>query len=230
MLFPERRQVKGEKGMRKCPGQDSRFWKPKDVKEVDCGSCGRELEFFKTEPSRRCPGCGKRIINPSVSLGCAQWCQHAGVCLGFDPHSVTKEDESGKEKPMVQELIGRVKEEFGADQNRISHSIQVLEIAEKIMEEEEASPRITLAAALLHDIGIKEAERIHGSAAPPFQELEGRPVARRILENLGFNEDEIEHIFQIIANHHSGMEKKTSEFRVVRKADRLADQFGEDSD
>ena len=71
--------------MQKCPGQDTRYWKPSDVHEVKCGKCGELVEFFKTDGARRCPGCGARVVNPAVSMGCAQWCKHARECLGFDP-------------------------------------------------------------------------------------------------------------------------------------------------
>ena len=69
----------------KCPGQDSRFWRPEDVFEVECGECGSLVEFFKDDAGRRCPTCGRRITNPRLSLGCAQWCQYAKECLGYDP-------------------------------------------------------------------------------------------------------------------------------------------------
>ena len=44
---------------------------------------------------------------------------------------------------------------------------------------EGGDPRIVVAAAVLHDIGIQEAERKHGSSGPQGQELEGPPIARR---------------------------------------------------
>ena len=43
---------------------------------------------------------------------------------------------------------------------------------------------VVRAAAVLHDIGIREAERKHGSSAGKYQEVEGPPIARRILEKL----------------------------------------------
>jgi len=72
----------------KCPGQDTRYWKPDDIYELKCAQCGAAVEFFKTDGSRRCPGCGSRITNPRVTFGCAQWCEHAVACLGCDPKSV----------------------------------------------------------------------------------------------------------------------------------------------
>jgi hypothetical protein len=68
-----------------CPGQDTRYWRPGDIAEVACGGCGAMLEFFKDEARRRCRQCGKMVTNPKMSLGCAQWCEHAKECFGFDP-------------------------------------------------------------------------------------------------------------------------------------------------
>ena len=80
--------------MQKCPGQDTRFWKPEDTSEVECSKCGQLVEFFKTDGVRRCHKCGVRIVNPAVSLGCAQWCQFAKECLGFDPQSLGPEQQA----------------------------------------------------------------------------------------------------------------------------------------
>jgi hypothetical protein len=68
----------------KCPGQDMRFWKPEDVFNAPCPICGRELEFWKDEPSRICPGCGKKVVNRRVELGCKKWCEYANACLAPD--------------------------------------------------------------------------------------------------------------------------------------------------
>ena len=53
----------------KCPGQDTQFWRPDDIFEVFCGQCGYSVEFFKTDISRICPGCGTIIRNPRQYLG-----------------------------------------------------------------------------------------------------------------------------------------------------------------
>jgi len=69
-------------GMPKCPGQDSRFWKPDDVYEYPCVYCGAKIEFFKDDLRRRCPECGKYVVNPKNDLGCAEWCKFGPECLG----------------------------------------------------------------------------------------------------------------------------------------------------
>jgi len=80
---------------------------------------------------------------------------------------------------------------------------------------------VIFGAAILHDIGIKEAERKYHSSAARYQELLGPGIARRILEEIGLAEEIIDHICLIIANHHSGKEIDTLEFRIVWDADWL---------
>jgi hypothetical protein len=83
--------------------------------------------------------------------------------------------------------------------------------------------------ALLHDIGIREAERKHGSAAGNLQEIEGPPVAREILAGIGFNEAFIGEVCEIIASHHSPGEVDTENFRVIWDADWLVN-LGDECD
>ena len=66
----------------KCPGQDSRNWKPEDVFEVSCPACGASVELFRTDTVRRCYKCAFRFKNPRLDLSCAQWCAFATQCLG----------------------------------------------------------------------------------------------------------------------------------------------------
>ena len=87
----------------RCPGQDTRYLKPDDIFEVNCGQCGYSIEFFKDDASRRCPNCGSRIANPKISVGCAQWCKHAKECLSFNSqilqlNEVLKDGEDRKSK------------------------------------------------------------------------------------------------------------------------------------
>jgi formylmethanofuran dehydrogenase subunit E len=67
--------------MPKCPGQDTRYWKPEDVFDVICPACKHPVEFFKNDPVRKCDKCGHLFPNPNVDLGCAAWCPHASECL-----------------------------------------------------------------------------------------------------------------------------------------------------
>jgi len=195
--------------MIRCPGQDQRFWKPGDIFEVKCPACGQAVEFFKDEPKLKCRNCGQIVANPKIDLGCAEWCQYAEQCLGIQVGAIRER------------LIGEMREVFGTDKRRIDHALAVLDYAEQIQAREGGDPLVVKAAAILHDIGIVEAERKHGSAAGKYQEIEGPPIARAVLERQGVPADSVEHICKIIANHHSAKDIDTVEFRIVWDADWL---------
>lgn len=67
--------------MSNCPGQDTRYWTPKDVYEIPCTECGKSIEFFKDDLKRNCPHCGRQNLNPNNDLSCAEWCGAAVECL-----------------------------------------------------------------------------------------------------------------------------------------------------
>jgi hypothetical protein len=117
---------------------------------------------------------------------------------------------------------------FGADQRRIDHALRVTGFAVQILKHEKGDRVVVVAAALLHDIGIREAERKYGSSAGDLQEREGPPVARDILTGLAFDEAVINEVCEIIASHHSPGEVDTDNFRVIWDADwlvNLGDEF-----
>jgi hypothetical protein len=118
-------------------------------------------------------------------------------------------------------LIRDMQETFGADRRRIEHALAVLGYAEQIRAVEGGDPVVVQAAAILHDIGIPEAERKYHSAAGRYQEIEGPPRAEKILRRRAVDEGRITHVCRIIANHHSARDIDTLEFRVLWDADWL---------
>lgn len=199
--------------MPKCPGQDKRFWKPDDIFEVNCPECGTPIEFWKDDPKLKCPGCKKLIANPKLDLSCAEWCKYAEECLGI---SLVHNNSN-----LCNILIEEMTKIFADDQKRINHAFEVLKYAEQIQLVEGGDPLIVKAAAILHDIGIHKAQSKHGSTAGKFQEIEGAIIAREILTKHGIKTELIEHICQIIANHHSAKNIDTKEFKIVWDADWL---------
>ena len=200
----------------RCPGQEGRFWTPKDIFEIPCPHCGRQVEFFKDDPLRPCPGCARDVRNPRIDPGCAKWCKAAGQCLGQVAEAPPR---AGS---LCDRLIRGMEAVFGDDRRRIDHALKVLACAETIIAgRSDVSGLVVRAAAILHDIGIVEAERKHGSASGRHQEIEGPPIARRILEAMEIDLDVIDHVCKIVANHHSARDIDTPEFRVIWDADRL---------
>ena len=198
--------------MVRCPGQDQRFWKPEDIFEVKCPHCGNKVEFFKDEPKLKCRHCGNIVSNPKIDLGCAEWCQFAEQCLGVTKGSIVS---------VCDKLIEEMRQLFGSDTKRIEHALKVLNYAGQIQEKEGGDSLIVKAAAILHDIGIQQAERKYNSNAGKYQEIEGPPIAREILQKYEISPEAVEYICKIIANHHSAKNIDTIEFRIIWDADNL---------
>ena len=150
----------------KCPGQDSRYWKPDSIFETKCPECGKIVEFFKDDTTRKCSHCGHRFANPEMDFGCASYCKFADQCLGSLPAELlAKRDDLLKDRIAIE-----MKKYFKTDFKRIGHASRVARYAEKIGMAESGNLAIILASAYLHDIGIHEAERKYQSTAPSYQE------------------------------------------------------------
>jgi HD superfamily phosphohydrolase YqeK/DNA-directed RNA polymerase subunit RPC12/RpoP len=199
----------------RCPGQDSRYWGAEAIFEVECPNCGGKVEFFKDEPTRRCKGCGQKLVNPKMDFGCAAYCKFAEQCLGdLPPELVAQREDLLKDRVAIE-----MKRYFAKDFKRIGHATKVARYAEEIVREEGGEPAVVLCAAYLHDIGIHEAERKHGSTAGCYQEEEGPPIAREILKRLGAKEELIEEVCDIIGHHHHPRSEETLNFKILYDAD-----------
>lgn len=199
----------------KCPGQDSRYWKAGHIFETACPKCGHMIEFFKDDPSRKCKDCGQRIMNPNMDFGCASYCEYAEQCLGsLPPELLAEKDDLLKDRVAVE-----MKRYFKTDFKRIGHAGRVARYAEEIGKGEGGNLAVILSAAYLHDIGIHAAEGKHNSTAAKYQELEGPPIARNILEKLGANSRLIDEVCDIVGHHHHPREEETINFKSVYDAD-----------
>ncbi len=201
----------------KCPGQDSRYWKPGAIFEAECPKCGRRVEFFKDDTTRTCKGCGHRFLNPGMDFGCLSYCKYAAQCIGDLPPELIKQ----REGLLKDRVAVEMKRYFGSDFKRIGHATRVARYAERIAKGEGCDLAVILTAAYLHDIGVKEAERKHCSAAAEYQELEGPPVAREILVALGADKGLIEEVCDIVGHHHHPRQDESLSFKTVYDADTI---------
>lgn len=118
---------------------------------------------------------------------------------------------------------------FEDDFKRIEHAMEVLNYAEHIaLKIGDYDKEILIAAALLHDIGIKPAEKIHGMNNGKLQEELGPPEARKILESLSFDSQKTKIVCEIIGNHHSPSNYDYPELKILKEADRIVNQFHEE--
>jgi hypothetical protein len=175
------------------------------------------VEFFKDDTARNCLSCGHRFVNPEMDFGCASYCQFAEQCLGsLPPEVVAQQRELLKEK--VAMAMRRV---FGTDHKRIRHATRVAEYAERIGKELNADMAEVIISAYLHDIGISEAEKKYGDSSPQYQQQEGPPLARRILEALGTEPELVDRVCDIVGRHHHPGGEESAEFKTVYDADRI---------
>ena len=199
----------------RCPGQDSRYWKPGAIFEVKCPKCGNEVEFFKDDTTRLCKKCGHRFVNPEMDFGCASYCPYAEQCIGDLPvELMAKKEDLLKDRAAIE-----MKRYFGQDFKRIGHAANVARYAEQILKEEKANPAVVMCAAYLHDIGIHEAERKYNSTAARYHEEEGPAIARDILNRLGAREELVDEVCDIIGRHHHPRDDETLCFKIVSDAD-----------
>jgi HD superfamily phosphodiesterase len=117
---------------------------------------------------------------------------------------------------------------FGADVRRINHALKVYGFAMAIGGAcglKDSETETLSCAAVLHDVGIKPAEEKYRSSAGSYQEIEGPPVARRILEGLGTPEDITGRVCHIIGRHHSYTKIDGIDFQILVEADFLVNIF-----
>jgi len=156
----------------KCPGQDTRHWKPGDIFTVECPKCRAEIEFFKDDTRRRCAWCGHLFYNPKIELGCAEWCQYADKCV---PELV-------KEKKAMQTFKDRLRERalaLAAGEPDLDARLdQSLALATDLLKAEGGDPKVVFAAILLQKVNPDQARDL-------LAELETEPeITESILEVL----------------------------------------------
>ena len=132
---------------------------------------------------------------------------------------------------MIAQLISDMIQYFQQDIKRINHALKVYDFAYIISKEthvDEDKHLMISVAALLHDIGIKEAERKYQSCSGKYQEIEGPPIATQILLRYDLAEEFFERLRFIIGNHHTYSKIDGIDFQILVEADFLVNIF-EDS-
>ena len=127
---------------------------------------------------------------------------------------------------LMREMIGF----FQPDVKRINHALKVQSFAHLISKETDVDDRKTLIvslAALLHDIGIKAAEQKYHSSSGNYQEIEGPPIAYKLLSSYNLDQDITERVCFIIGNHHSYSKIDDIDFQILVEADFLVNFFEE---
>jgi HD superfamily phosphodiesterase len=117
---------------------------------------------------------------------------------------------------------------YAGDVRRINHFLKVHGFAKTIGELEglnESVQEILEIAALTHDIGIKNSEKKHSSSAGNYQQIEGPPEAKRLLESLGIASEVIDRVCWLIAHHHTYKDIQDRDYQMLVEADFLVNAF-----
>lgn len=134
---------------------------------------------------------------------------------------------------MIEQITREMILYFDKDVRRINHALKVFSFCSTISAIEQLDPQTSLIvnlSGILHDIGIKEAERKYNSSAGTYQEKEGPEIARKIMEKYSIDNDVIERVCYIIGHHHSYGKIDGVDFQILVEADFLVniyeDQMG----
>ena len=119
---------------------------------------------------------------------------------------------------------------FGSDAKRIHHAMKVYCFSCALWDEEARTTGLSdsderkntlLLAAVLHDIGIQEAERKYNSSAGQFQEIEGPSIAEKILEECNADPRLSARVCYLVGHHHTYNLIDDLDFQILVEADLL---------
>jgi len=127
----------------KCPGQDSRYWRPGAIFDVKCPNCGEMIEFFKDDSRRKCPGCGENVPNPEIDFGCAAYCPYAEHCLGS---AAADKAGDGKLKLLKGKMLKEIRSLYQNNSKHVARASSFLELCEELGKKEGADLGLVLLA------------------------------------------------------------------------------------
>ena len=179
----------------KCPGQDTKYWKQDAIFEEKCPKCGRDVEFFKDDTSRKCPHCDHRFVNPKMDFGCAAYCQFAEQCIGTLPAEVVSlKDDFLKDKIAVE-----MKKHYKRDFKKIGFASRTARYAEQIGKSHDVNTGLVIAAGYL--IGMAS-----------------NGEAKSVMENAGAPAPFINKVVNLLKDLSNPENNESPEFKVIHDA------------
>lgn len=136
-------------------------------------------------------------------------------------------------KNILNSLFTETVKYFSGDTKRIQHFTKVFAFAKMIGESEGLDPKTQLileAAAVVHDIGIKNAEIKYGRADGKLQEQEGPAQADQLLTALHFETDIMQRVCHLVGNHHTYNKIDGIDFQILVEADLIVNFCEENTD
>ena len=130
-------------------------------------------------------------------------------------------------------LIEKMIEFNSNDPKRVQHLIKVHSFANLICKMENVDLHtqfITECAALVHDIGIRPAEQKYGNCNGKLQEQEGGIYAHNLLNELNFNQSDIDRICYLVSHHHTYDKIDGIDYQILVEADFLVNFYEDNLD
>jgi hypothetical protein len=194
----------------RCPGQNTLFWKPDDIYDVTCPSCGKPVEFWKDDSKRTCK-CGHRFLNPKRDLGCLEYCKYAEQCM---PDMFQGENLKALYRDRL--LVG-AKIALKPEDTRLKRSQEIAEVAEEILDEESGQPKVVFAAAILGDLVLNsQPQGVQGFSSR--DEESPRAMVTKVLAELATEKEVIAQVCQIIEDRINGTSSEDVNHRIVSDA------------
>lgn len=185
----------------RCPGQNTMFWKPGDIYDVSCPNCGKPVEFWKDDARRTC-ACGHRFLNPKRDIGCLEWCKFAEKCM---PDMFKGENLRAFYRDR---LLAAAKKTLKPEDPVVEQALEVLDLAEELVNAEGGEPKVVIAATLLNEL----------LPAMPSGQDDRAVLARRILVELGTEAEVVDEVCRLIQNVSPGDEVGNVNLRILQDA------------
>lgn len=117
---------------------------------------------------------------------------------------------------------------YAGDPARIQHFMKVYGFAKMIGEMEGLdahTQQVLETAAIVHDIGIKPAEKIYKNCDGPLQEKLGPRTAKAMLGTLSYAPDLIERVCDLVGHHHTYTNIDGLDYQILVEADFLVNLY-----
>ena len=124
----------------------------------------------------------------------------------------------------MDELFLEMMKLYSGDPKQILHFTKVHCFAQLIGKNEniDAETMQTLEiAAVVHDVGMLRAIEKYGISSGKYQEIEGPPITKAMLEKLGYPQDIIERVCYLVGHHHSYDNVDGIDYQILLEADYL---------
>lgn len=136
------------------------------------------------------------------------------------------------EENLIEKVFLKAAQYDAGDAKRIQHFTKVFEYSHLIGTREGlgGDNLMTLElAAILHDIGIHEAERRYGSCDGQLQEELGPAVARSLLAQFNLPDKTVGRVCYLIAHHHTYSNIDSIDLQILIEADFLVNMYEDSS-